>query len=475
MANSSIASKVQYNNAKPWQLIAFAFNNSATNAQYFMYLMFFIYYCTDSLGLSAIIVGAMMTFSRIFDAITDPIIGLLLDKTNTRFGKFRPFLFTGMIIMNVCTIALYWGLNFDNQILTYVWIGFWYMVWNIGYTCGTVVTKGAQNILTNNPKQRPLISGIDQIIMTGLDILIFSFGMIILNYFGGVEDPASFRNFAFMIAGFTTLFTIFSMAGIWKKDNPDYYEVKDTAEKEEKLKAKDYLTIIKGNKALQMLILAGSTTKIAITIQSSATAYFFMIVMGGAEFQALVNGPATVVSLAGAFIGVALAVRWGMKKSFVIGHLLSIFAAAILLIVQPFDGSSTIMLAVVLISFFRLSERIADTNQIPMIADVSDYELWKNGRFVPGMISTTFSFVDKMVSSLSGLLLGGVLAAANYTAGMEVTPTLYWSILGLYFGAPLIAHMIALLAMKKYPINKEFYEKMTRENNERKAKMEIGA
>ena len=89
--------------------------------------------------------------------------------------------------------------------------------------------------------------------------------------------------------------------------------------------------------------------------------------------------------------------------------------------------------------------------------------------------ATTFSFVDKMVSSLSGLLLGAVLGAAHYTAGMEVTPTLYWSILGLYFGTPLIAHIVALLAMKKYPINKEFYEKMTRENNERKAKVEMGA
>ena len=474
MANSSIASEIQYNNAKPWQLVAFAFNNSATNAQYFMYLMFFIYYCTDSLGLSAMIVGGMMTFSRIFDAFIDPMVGLMIDKTNTRFGKFRPFMFAGMIIMNISTIGLYWGLQVDNNIAMYAWIAVCYVIWNVGYTCSTICTKSAQNVLTNNPKQRPLVSGIDQVIMTGLDILIFSFGMIILNYFGGVEDPASFRNFAFMIAGFTTLFTIFAMAGIWKKDNENYYEVKDMTKKENQLKVRDFISIIKGNKALQMLIVAGSSTKIATTIQSSATAYFFMIVMGGAEFQAIVNGPATFVSLAGAFIGVGLAIYLGLKKSFVVGQILSIVAAAILLVIRPFDAGS-VVLAVVLISFFRLAERMADTNQIPMIADVADYELWKNGRFIPSMIATTFSFVDKMVSSLSGLLLGAVLGAAHYTAGMEVTSTLYWSILGLYFGAPLIAHIIALLAMKKYPINKEFYEKMTRENNERKAKAEMGA
>ena len=459
--------EVQYNSAKPWQLVAFAFNNSVSNVQYFMFLMFFIYYATDSLGLSAVIVGAIMTFSRIFDAITDPIIGLLVDKMNSRFGKFRPFIFVGTLIMDICIIALFWGVDFQSTTSEYLWIGGWYALWVLGYTCVTITTKGAQTILTNNPKQRPLVGGIDQVIMTGIDILIFSFGMIVLEYFGGVGSIDSFRKFAFLVAGLSTLFAAISIAGIWEKDNANYYglnAVKD--KKEEKVSFKDYWSIIKSNKALQMLILAASTNKIALVMQSSATAYFFIIVMGDPALQAVINAPATLISIFGSFAAIAMAVRWGLKKSFVIGTVLSALSIVILLIFRPFGGA-TLPLTIVLISFMRFSERITDTNIIPMVADITDYEVWKNNRYAPGIISTIFSSIDKLVSSFAGLLLGGILTGAGYAAGMEVTPKLYWSILFLYLGMPLIGHLCSLIGMKFYPINKEFYAKMISDINKK--------
>jgi len=103
-----------------------------------------------------------------------------------------------------------------------------------------------------------------------------------------------------------------------------------------------------------------------------------------------------------------------------------------------------------------------------MIADATDYEHWKTGRFAPGMIGTAFSFVDKMISSISGLLVGGVLGIANYSAGMEVTPTLYWAIIGLYFGVALLGHIASVIAMRKYPIDRAFYNQMIVEMNEKK-------
>ena len=460
-------SSTQYNNAKPWQLLAFACNNSASNIQFFMFLMFFIYYCTDSLGLSAVVVGALMTASRIFDAITDPIIGLLIDKTNTKLGKFRPFMIAGTVIMDIAIVSLFWGVSFSAVSSRYIWIGLWYVIWVIGYTCVTACTKGAQTILTNNPKQRPVVSGIDQIIMIGIDLLVFSFGMIILNAFGGIENPAAMRLFAMMVAGISTFFSICAIAGIWNKDNETYYGTTTEKKKTEKVGIADYWRIIKNNDALQMLIVAASTNKIAKTIQSSSTVYFFLIVIGDANLQATINAPATIISLLGSFIAIAIAVKSGQKKSFVVGTWLSFLSILILLVLRPFSAG-LLPVCIGLISFMLLSEKVADTNLIPMIADCSDYEVWKNHQYAPGVISTIFSFVDKMVSSVSGLLLGSVLGFAGYSAGAAVTPTLYWSVLLLYLGSPLIGHIFSLLAMKKYPITKELYQKMTAEINERK-------
>lgn len=455
--------KVEYNNAKPWQLVAFAFNNSATNAQYFMFLLFFMLYCTDSLGLAAATVGLMMTLARLFDGITDPIIGLMIDKTNSKFGKFRPFMFIGMIIMNISIISLFWGVEFASVTAKYLWVGVWYVIWVIGYTCSTACTKGAQSVLTNNPKQRPLIGGIDAVLTQGLVLLVFSFGFVILNKFGGIQSVDSFRKFAYLMVGITTVCTMLSIVGIWNKDNEKYYQVKKDSEIK-KLSIRDYFSIIKGNKALQMLIVAASTNKIAQVTTSATTVYFYMIVAGNTDLQALVDAPATIVSLAGVAISIALAVKFGKKHSFVFGTWLSIIALIIAIIFRPYS-SETLLAFIVIMSAIKLTAAVASANVIPMIADATDYEKWQTGRFAPGMISTAFSFVDKLISSISGLLVGSVLGLAGYTAGMEVTPTLYWAVIGLFFGVALLGHVASVFAMKKYPIDRTFYNQMISDLN----------
>ncbi|MBI9015215.1 MAG: MFS transporter [Clostridiales bacterium] len=456
--------KIEYNNAKPWQLVAFAFNNSSTNAQYFMFLLFFMFFCTENLGLNPVVVGLMTTLARVFDGFTDPIIGLLIDKTNTKFGKFRPFIAIGTVIMSISLVSLFWGAQFDSMTARYVWVGVWNVIWVIGYTCSTACTKGAQAILTNNPKQRPLLGGVDAVLTNFLVLLVFSFGFVILNKFGGVVALDSFRKMAMLLVGISVTCATIAIAGIWEKDNEKNYTTDKNAKK---VKITDYFSIIKGNKALQMLIVAASTNKIAQTTTSAAVAYFFMIVVGNTDLQAVVTAPAQMVGLAGVAISIFLAVRISKKTSFVIGSWASIAALATAIILRPFS-EATLLPFILIMSGIKLTEVVANSNVIPMIADATDYEHWKTGRFAPGMIGTAFSFVDKMISSISGLLVGGVLGLANYTAGMEVTPTLYWAIIGLYFGIALLGHVASVLAMRKYPIDREFYNQMVVDMNEKK-------
>jgi len=456
--------KIEYNNAKPWQLVAFAFNNSSTNAQYMMFLLFFMFFCTENLGLSPIVVGLMTTLARVFDGFTDPIIGLLIDKTNTKFGKFRPFIAVGTIIMSFSIIALFWGVQFDSMTARYAWVGIWNVIWVIGYTCSTACTKGAQAVLTNNPKQRPLLGGVDAVLTNLLVLLVFSFGFVILNKFGGVVAVDSFRKMAMFLVSISVACALIAIAGIWEKDNEKNYVTNKNAKK---IKVTDYFSIIKGNKALQMLIVAASTNKIAQTTTSAAVAYFFMIVVGNTDLQAVVTAPAQMVGLVGVAVSIFVAVKFSKKSSFVLGSWMSIAMLATAIIFRPFS-EATLLPFIVIMSGIKLAETVANANVIPMIADATDYEHWKTGRFAPGMIGTAFSFVDKMISSISGLLVGGVLGIANYSAGMEVTPTLYWAIIGLYFGVALLGHIASVIAMRKYPIDRAFYNQMIVEMNEKK-------
>ncbi|MGL6114264.1 MAG: MFS transporter [Cetobacterium sp.] len=452
------------NKANIFELIGFGMNNSATNAQFFFILVFFFVYCTESIGLSALIVGILMTVFRLFDGITDPIIGMLIDKTDTKYGKFRPFMFWGMIIMNISFLILFWGVKFDSILYNYIWISFWYIIWVIGYTCCTACTKGAQSILTKDNGQRSMVSGIDMALMVGLNFLFFASGMIILKHFGGTTNPIAFRKFSFIPVILTTFFTLCAILGIWKKDNNKHYEVKNNS----KIKLSDYMVIIKENRALQMLILAASTNKIGLNTVSAATFYFFTIIAVGHNAQLKVNGPQFIIGIIASFLGIALAVKMGRKKAFILGTWFGIFAIILAFILRPFDENQLFVLVAVC-GLIKFGSNLAETHIIPMIADVVDYEYHTTGRYSPGMISTMFSFIDKMVSSISGLLIGAALGIANYVPGGETTPLLYGAILFLYFGVPLLGHIFSIIAMKYYPIDMKVFNEIQsfKEKNEK--------
>ncbi len=443
------------NKASMLQLIGFGLNNTATNAHWFYILIFFLVYCTDYLKLSPVVIGIMMTLFRVFDGITDPIIGFIIDKTDTRFGKFRPFMFIGTLIMNISFLSIFWGIKFNTDLKNYIYIAITYSIWVIGYTCVTICTKGAQAILTEDSAQRSLLSGVDTIARIALDFIFMASGMVILNYFGGVTSGKAFRTFALVTIMITTLCSMAAICGIWEKDNNKYYANMNQLD----LKISDYFSIFKKNKALKALVFSASSTKIALTIISTITFYFFSLVATAPNAQLKVNGPTFIIGIIASFIAISLAVKFGRKKAYIIGAIFSIIVLIIILLVRPFKENQ-ILLLVILCGMFNLGKNMTEAHTIPMIADVVDYEKYINNRFVPGMISTIFSFFDKLISSLAGLLVGIVLQSADYTPGMKVTPMLYYSIIFLYFGMPLIGYILAMIGMKGYPINMKLYDEM---------------
>ena len=95
------------NRAKTYQLVLFPLNNGATNVYYVLVLSYIATFGSKVLALSMLFASVMVTGMRLFDAITDPIIGALMDRTNGKFGKFRPFMVIGNLIMAASVLALY--------------------------------------------------------------------------------------------------------------------------------------------------------------------------------------------------------------------------------------------------------------------------------------------------------------------------------------------------------------------------------
>ena len=466
------------NRAKFYQLALFPMNNGATNVYFVLILSYVATFGENILGLVGF-ASIMVTVMRLFDAITDPIIGSLMDKTSTKFGKFRPFMVIGNIIMSLAVIALY--------VLTpmipvgmvwarYVAFTVLYAVWVIGYTFQTSVTRAAQAVLTNDPKQRPLFTVFNTIgSLAGMGVMQFIGPILAGDRFLGDYNASWFAVMTPIGIVMSILLTILAIIGIWEKDNEKYFGL---GGKQEKVKLADYVQIVKTNKPLQRLMIAGGGCKLALAIATNANVLcmLYASMMGnydGLYLPMMVLG--YVFSAPFFLLTVRTSQKHGQKKSLMtyvgVALLCYVGVLAMLLLWRQgdpaftlsfmADGKLTINLYTILfLLFFGVGYgayyATADM-PIPMVADCADYETYRSGKFIPGIMGTLFSLVDKLVSSLASTVVAIAVSFIGYQ-GLPTKATPYienmnWVVISLFCLVPMAAWVATLLAMRGYELD----------------------
>ena len=482
------------NRAKMYQLALFPLNNGASNVYYILILSYVATFGSKVLLLGAVFASVMVTAMRVLDAVTDPFIGALMDRTNGKFGKFRPFMVIGNAIMAVSVLLMYVLTPFVPESMMWLRYALFivlYAAWAIGYACQTSVTRSAQSVLTNDPKQRPLFTIFNTVgSPLGMGVMQFS-APIVASFFpavegvsdGGYADPNFYRMFAPVGVVISILLTILAIIGIWEKDQPKYFGLGGSSS-HEKVKISEYVAIIKANNPMQRLMVAGAGCKLALSIATNTTVLCMLYGCMMQNYDGLYL-PMMVLGYVFSVPFFALTVRTSQKKGQK-ASLLTYVAVALVMYVgvlvllflwNPNDPNFmfsiytftddklhiTINLYTILfILFFGIGYgayySTADM-PIPMVADCSDYELYRSGKYIPGIMGTLFALVDKLVSSLSSTVVGVAVAVIGLaelpTQYDRYTPGMNWVVLVLFCVVPMIAWAATLIAMKNYSLTGE--------------------
>lgn len=465
--------KNAYNDCPTWRLALFTLNNIATNL-YMLFMMYLANYATGIAGLMVTVVGFILTAMRIFDGITDPIVGFLIDKTDGKFGKFRPYIVIGNIILGITTFVIFKTVHLVPESFRLIYFILCYAVYIIGYTCQTACTKAGQACMTNNPQKRPKFGLFDAIfnaiLFNGMQIFIASY---LVPKHGGFGNIALYHELmTYTIIG-SAILTALAVFGIWTKDRTEFFGLGNNAEK---VKFRDYLSVLKGNRALQMLIVAACTDKIAGSVATNATVtiMLFGIIMGDYSLSGKVGMIILIPNIIITMIGTKYAQKLGQKKALVAGTWVSIVSYVILVAVLVIGDPTQIRLnniGLMTISFLLVyiiakgATGVSNAFVIPMISDCADYETYLSGRFVPGMMGTLFSFIDKLISSFAATVIALSVAAIGFTDRMPditdaYTPQLFWVTIFLFAGMPIIGWICSIIAMKFYPLDKEKMEEV---------------
>ena len=473
-----------YKVAATWQVMLLPMN-SVANITFMILMMYVSYYAAGPVGLGTVTASLVITGSRFFDAITDPIVGFILDRTHGKFGKVRPFFVLGYLLLSISTIVMFFTAHLVPESIRLIYFIMLYGVYVLGYTFTSIAGISAGPILTNDPKQRPLIGGLASIYIT---IFATGIGMLIPLYlvpkYGGFNNVNLFQELVIIVVIAAGIFYSLAIAAIWSDDTIEKLENGDSVLP--KMKTKDIWKIIKGNQPLQLFMISAISDKFAQLIANNAVIaiMLFGIIIGDYSISGYIQPATMVVNAIAIIFAVRYAGRVGLKKGYLFAIKGGIVVYTSLILLLWLGDPSQIgfnQIGFMTIAFFTLFILAAGFNMAsnatsgPMLSDVIDYQTYISGRFTPGTISSIQSFIDKMISAIAPTIVGLVVAAIGFREAFPDIDTPYsnsilWVTLSLAYGSVIIGWIISIIAMKYYPLTLEKMEEIQGEIKVRRNK-----
>lgn len=460
--------------AKTWQIGFFSLNDVAINF-YWMMMGYMAFYLQGVLGLTVAIASFLLAALNIFDGITDPVIGLIMDKTNGRFGKFRPFMVLGNIILALNLLLLYF-ISYASDMLILPLIIVCFIIYDIGFTLQSNATRAAQSVLTNDQKQRPVFAAFS----TLFSVLLFAgvhfvVSNLLVPVHGGF-NIGMFGHFFVIVAVASIVCTILAVIGIGPKDRPEYYGSMPEDTKH-RIKLRDCIDILRNNRNVLMLIISASTDRLFSHIASNAVVMvmIFGIISGDfalhGQSSMFIALPSLLISL---FTIIFYARRRGQKNALLFSTKGAMIANAVLFFAFVFADPTTLnfstwsiftIILVVSLAFRGGFSTVGSRIIIPMIGDCSDDEVHRTGKFVPGTISGLFTFADKIFGALNTVIVGALLIAAGYgymfpTPETPLSASIFTIAMICYIGLPMLGWVINLIALRFYDLTPEKMEQI---------------
>ena len=485
---------VQYRRAKLWQIILVACNALNGMAVYIL-IGQASYAASIGFGISTLIVGTLLTFTRIFDAITDPLLAFLYDRMNTRWGKIRPLLLLGWLIQSIGIMALYsWtsskGFGIGMFLVTY-------MLYVIGYTIVNMTAQTIPALLTNDPKQRPTV-GVWNTVFNYIVPMAFTIilNTVLLPRFGAPavneagEQIFNYNQNYLTAAGTVTVLVsllgvILACIGVSAFDKPENF--RGTNKTNERLKWKDMWAVLSKNKPLQSYIIAASSDKIAQQAGGAAIVGTMLsgILIGNMTIATYLSVGGMFPSIIFAIIGARYCGKHGNKESIVAWAKYCIYANLVMILFFTITwctvGTHSIakmgipMILYILLTLVGNGCMMAGTTAgTAFMADVIDYELDRSGKYIPAVVSGTYSLVDKIVSSFSALIATACVALIGYTTTMpqpgdKPTTAIFAVTMFLRYGLAIFGWICTLLAMRTCKLDKAEMVEVQKRIEEKKA------
>jgi len=419
--------------------IGYGLGDTASHFVWDMVGFWILIFYTDTFGISAAAAGTIMLIARIWDMVSDPVMGIIADRTNTRWGKFRPYILWMALPYGVLAVLTFTTPDF-GQTGKIIYAGVTYLLLMTVFTAINLPYSSLGAVMTSDSYERAglnsyrfIFAFVGQFIVTGTALYLAS-------YFGNGDNA---KGYQYTIILFSVIsFILFIITFTTTKER-----VKPPKEQKKNLK-KDLQNLFK-NGPWVILFFVGIISFVMFAIQNLSIAYYFKYYIGQEESVQLFNVIGTVALIAGIPLSKPLSKRFGKRNVYVASSLLS--GLFFILLYLPAANNIISIYALNILAKFTYAPAVPLL--WTMLADTADYSEWKTGRRATGLTFSAATFAQKAGWGIGGALAGWLLALYNFTPNVEQTVSAITGIKLLISVLPGILYMSCAILLYFYTID----------------------
>ncbi len=431
-----------------WRKIGYALADGGNNFSYSFIISFLVFFATDVVGVAAAIIGGIVLGSRLLDAVLDPIIGGLADRTRTRWGTYRPWILFGSIPLCVLLVLCFTVLPIESIAVKTVFLCVVFVLSIIVYSCVNIPYSAATAVITRDTDERASVTSYRLIVAVTVGIFIIGQATLPLVEFFGGGDTTSPRGWLLTALVYAAAAFVLYLISFFTIDEIVQPHV-------EKQTFGEMIGAMKGNGPAWILSAGFLLLGVFYYGRNSTYMYYFTYVAGDQNLYTPFMMCVAIGSLLGAFAVPIIGPKLANKATFPIGAF--IVAGVLMIAAQFIDPVANwwLFLVINVVTSFGIVGGM--TMMYGMVPDTTEYGEWKTGIRAAGFISAFITFALKVGMAIGISSIGFVLDAFDYVAGAEQSAGTITAINVLMNLGPGILALVCAAVFLKYKLNKAAY------------------
>jgi len=424
--------------------ISYGFGDTASNFYWQMFMSFILFFYTDVFGITAAVAGTMLLITRVWDTVIDPVMGVVADRTETRWGKFRPYLLWMALPIGIIGVLTFTTphLSLGGKII-YAYITSTFMM--VAYTAINTPYSALMGVLTPNSLERTSVSSYRFVLAFVAIFIVQGTTLPLIKFFGKGNQAVGFQLTMVVFSLVAIALFMVTFLNTRERVHPP---------KDQKSSVKSDFKDLLHNKPWIVLFFIGIFALSYNSIRSGSIIYYFKYYVGNQDMASAFMVSGTIAAILGVMSTKFLTKLFGKRNLYMtLWIVVSVLTIGFYFI--PKENIILIFASHVIISFI-----LGPTAPLiwAMYADTADYSEWKAGRRATGLVFSAATFAQKLGWAIGGALTGWLLAYFGFVANVAQTDSAQDGIRLMMSIIPAVGGLLAAAAIWFYSLDDKTME-----------------